>query len=220
MLEVGQRREQLPRLVVIGAGGHAGVLIAALKRAGTPPFGCVDPDRTKWRKSLLGIPVLGGDEQLDELRHGAEVQLVNAIGYTRDPAPRREIWERFQGTHRFAIVRDPTAFVDDSAVLGEGAQVLAVAIVQTGARIGENTIINTGAQVDHDCRIGAHAHVAPGAILSGDVSVGDAALIGAGAVIKHGVSIGRGAVIGMGAVVLRDVADGMRVAGVPARPIT
>jgi len=205
------------KLVVVGAGGHAGVLIAALKRAGTPPFGCVDPDPSKWGQSLLGVPVLGGDEQLDELRRREELQLVNAVGYTRDPAARRGIWERFRGAYRFAVVRDPTGLVDDSAVLCEGAQVLAGAIVQTGARIGENAIINTGAQVDHDCRIGAHAHVAPGAVLSGDVKVGDSTLIGAGAVIRQGVCIGRGAVIGMGAVVIRDVADGMRVAGVPAR---
>ena len=207
------------KLVVVGAGGHAGVLIAALKRAGTPPFGCVDSDPSKWRQPVLGVPVLGGDEQLDELRHGGDLQLVNAVGYTRDPAPRRAIWERFRGAYRFAIVRDTTAFVDDSAVLCEGAQVLAGAIVQTGARVGENTIINTGAQVDHDCSIGAHVHVAPGAVLSGDVAVGDSTLIGAGAVIKQGVNIGRAATIGMGAVVIRDIPDGVRVVGVPARPI-
>lgn len=43
------------------------------------------------------------------------------------------------------------------------------------------------------------------------------ASIGSGAVILCGITIGAGAIIGAGAVVTRDVADGVIVAGVPAR---
>ena len=209
----------MKQIVLIGAGGHARVLIAALKRAGTVPRACVDADSAKWQRALDGVTVLGGDERLPELGAPEEIELVNAIGFIRTAAPRREIWQRFAARYRFAIVRDPSAIVDDTARLGAGAQLLAGSIVQAGAAIGENTIINTGAQVDHDCRIGAHSHIAPGAVLSGAVQVGDCVLIGAGAVIKQGVVIGSGAIVAMGAVVIRDVAEGAVVGGVPARSI-
>jgi len=51
------------------------------------------------------------------------------------------------------------------------------------------------------------------------VTVGEGSHIGIGATILQGVRIGTNAVVGAGAVVLRDVPDGDRVAGVPARSI-
>lgn len=47
----------------------------------------------------------------------------------------------------------------------------------------------------------------------------DGVQIGAGAVIVGDVRVGAGAVVGANAVVVRDIAPGVRVGGVPARPI-
>ncbi|ETX27199.1 sugar O-acetyltransferase [Roseivivax isoporae] len=51
------------------------------------------------------------------------------------------------------------------------------------------------------------------------VTIGRAVWIGGGALILPGVTVGDGAVIGAGAVVTRDVAEGVTVAGNPARPL-
>ncbi|QYF96081.1 hypothetical protein KY495_15080 [Massilia sp. PAMC28688] len=51
------------------------------------------------------------------------------------------------------------------------------------------------------------------------VVIGNNVWIGAGALILPGVTIGDHAIIGAGAVVTRDVADGVTVAGNPARAI-
>jgi sugar O-acyltransferase (sialic acid O-acetyltransferase NeuD family) len=203
----------LRRIVVIGAGGHARVLIAALKRLGSTPSACLDADANKWQSSILGVPVVGDDRQLDQL---GEVDLVNAIGFTRDPSLRRRVWERFHDVYEFVSVRDSSAIVDESVILGRGVQLLAGSIVQTGSSIGANTIVNTGAQIDHDCWIGMHCHIAPGAVLCGDITVGDSTLIGARAVVKQGVSVGTGAIVAMGAVVTRSVPDNAIVLGCPA----
>jgi acetyltransferase-like isoleucine patch superfamily enzyme len=51
------------------------------------------------------------------------------------------------------------------------------------------------------------------------VTIGEDAHVGIGAVVIEGVSIGEGAFVAAGAVVVGDVPDGVRVAGVPARPL-
>lgn len=202
-------------VLIIGAGGHARVLIEALAKSGATMLGCVAKEAPAL--GSLSIPFLGDDEAL--CRHApSSVVLVNGIGSIARPDLRRDIFLRFkQKGYRFGAVAHPAAILPSEFVLGEGAQVMAGAILQPGCRIGDNVIVNTGSVVDHDCRIGAHVHIAPGAVLSGDVTVGEGAHVGTGARVIQGVKIGAGAVVGAGAAVVRDVPPGAKVAGVPAR---
>lgn len=204
-------------VIVIGAGGHAKVLIAALKRLGVRILGATDADAAKHGQTILDVPVLGGDEIL--AAHGlATVLLVNGLGTVDRTEARRAIHERLTARgFRFATVVDPLAHIAGPVEIGEGAQVLAGAVVQPGARLGVNCIVNTRAAIDHDCIIGAHAHIAPGATLSGSVRVGEGAHVGTGASVIHNVRIGAGAVVGAGAAVIRDIPDGAVAVGVPAR---
>lgn len=204
-------------VIVLGAGGHAKVLIDALQRAGVEIAGATDADPGKCGKSLLGVTVFGGDDVLGRYLPDS-VRLVNGLGSVRVDGARRRLFERFKDQgYQFAAVVHPSAIVAPDVVLAEGAQVMAGAVVQTGSRIGKNAIINTRAAVDHDCRIGEHAHIAPGATLSGAVEVGDGAHVGTGASIIQGIRIGRDCLVAAGAVVVGDVRDGAKVAGVPAK---
>lgn len=192
----------MAEIYVLGAGGHAKVLIDALKLCGIQIAGVAEP---------------GDDEALLDKRTDS-ILLVNGVGGVGDTVPRRRVYEKFkQRGFRFATVRHPAAIVADDVELGEGVQIMAGAVVQPGARIGDNTIVNTRAVVDHDCDIGNHCHIAPGATLSGMVTLGEGAHIGAGATVIQSVKIGAGAVIGAGAAVVRDVPAGVRAVGVPAK---
>lgn len=206
-------------VVVIGAGGHAKVLIAALGRLGARILGATDTDAAKHGQTVLDVPVLGGDETLS-VHDPAAIFLVNGLGTMNRTEVRRTIYERFVGRgYRFATVIDPLALIAGPVEFGLGAQVLAGAVVQPGARLGVNCIVNTRASIDHDCVIGAHAHIAPGATLSGGVRVGEGAHVGTGASVIHNVRIGAGSVVGAGAAVIADIPDRVTAVGVPARTL-
>lgn len=207
------------RVVILGAGGHARVVLALLRAMGATVEGCLAPERpnSRWPRE---IPWLGSDDSLRSLNTKRDVLLANGIGSVVDCGPRRKAFEiaRSAGFH-FLTLCHPRATVEADVSLGEGAQVMAGAILQTGVQIGANAIVNTGAIVDHDSLIGDHAHLAPGTRLSGCVTVGSAVHIGTGAVVIQGVTIGKRAVVAAGSVVLADVTEESRVAGVPASPL-
>ncbi len=206
-------------VILVGAGGHALVLLDALLLTSTVVLGLVDRDPKLAGRMVLGISVLGGDEALRAYAPET-VRLVNAIGSAGTMERRRSLYEKYCGAgYAFASVLHPAAIISRHAVAAPGAQLMAGAVVQAGASVGENTIVNTGATVDHDCRIGAHVHLAPGVTLSGSVQIGDATHVGAGATVIQGVRIGARCTVAAGAVVLSDVADGTTVAGVPARRV-
>lgn len=204
-------------IIILGAGGHAKVLIDALLASSAVIAGIVDPDLTLAGTKILGVPVLGGDNVVNEFPP-SEVQLVNGLGSVGLPVKRQQLFERFKGMgYNFATVIHPSAVIASDVVLGEGAQVMAGAIIQPGCRIGTNSIINTRASVDHDCIIGDHVHIAPGVTMSGEVQVGNGAHVGTGVAIIQGASIGNDCLVAAGAVVTKDVIAGTMVRGVPAR---
>lgn len=209
------------KCVILGAGGHARVLIDVMLEAERYDIACVlDSDSGLWGKEIYGIPITGGDELLAGMMAKGISHFVVAVGSIKDNEPRARLY-------RLAIDRGlapltitaVTATVSKNAILKPGCQILSRVVVNPGAIIGDNSIINTGAIIEHDCLIGKHVHVAPGAVLSGMVQVGDLAHIGTGSSIKQGVRIGDGAVVGVGAAVISDVAKGQVVAGVPAKII-
>lgn len=207
---VSRSRDGLP-VILVGGGGHGRVVLDALRSAGHSVVAVCDPDPDVARRLPSDIVYLGDDEALETYAPDS-VALANGLGSTASTATRRTLFERLTARgYRFLSVRHPNACIADDVVLGEGTQILAGAIVQTGVRLGANVIVNTGAQADHDCEIGDHVHLAPGVVLSGGVRIGAGCHVGAGAVVIQSIVIGPNTLIGAGAVVVRDVEPGSRL---------
>ena len=205
-----------PEIVVLGAGGHARVVVETLRASGVSQLACIAPTRPDERWAT-DVPWMGADDAFDSLP--SETLLVNGIGSVGDTRLRKRVYtEAVERGFRFHVLTHPSAHIASDVQLQPGAQVMAGAVVQTGTVLAENTIVNTGAIIDHNGRIGAHSHIGPGATLSGDVVVGEGVHIGTGATVIQGITIEERAVVGAGAVVIADVVASMVVVGVPARP--
>jgi sugar O-acyltransferase (sialic acid O-acetyltransferase NeuD family) len=191
-------------LIILGASGHARVVLSAIQANGGTLRVCIAPAAPdpRWPAE---IPWLGDDGVLERL-DPTMTPLANGLGSIDDTTLRCRVYEKARlSGFRFPAIHHPAAFIDPCATLSEGAQVMAGAVVQTGARIGENATINTGARVDHDVDIGPHTHVAPGVIISGDARVGERVHIGTGAIVIQGITIGPRALVAAWAVVIDDV---------------
>ena len=188
------------RLFLVGAGGHAKVVLEAL-RASHPGIAVRVLDQSADRKSLLGLAV----ERMPAALSGA---VHIAIG---DNAARARVG---QSVSQLFTVIHPAAMVSPTARVEDGVFAAALCVIGPEARVGRGAIVNHGAIVDHDCVVDEWSHIAPNATLGGGVSVGRSVLIGAGATVLPGVRIGDRAIVGAGAVVLADVAPGVTVSGI------
>ncbi len=209
----------LPRIVIIGAGGHGRVVLDILVQAGQYEVaGFADSNPSLHGRRMDGVPILGDLEAVGRLR--AEGQIDGAVVAIGDNGVRRAFAARIErmGVPLVNAVH-PSANLARNVTLGRNVVIAAGVLVCAHCQIGDSVILNTGCIVDHESMIGTAAHVCPGARLAGRVTVESGAFIGIGATVIQNIRIGCEAVVGAGAVVIRDVGPMSTVVGVPARPV-
>ena len=206
----------LPKLLIMGAGGHAKVVIELIRAGGIFDLvGLVDVQSVG--TLVNGAQVIGADEDLDRLRSEGITHAHVAIGHN---ARRLALSRQLEGRgFLLANAVSPSAIISPSARLGAGLAVMAGAVVNADSSLGDACILNTRASLDHDGTLHEGAHVAPGCALAGNVSVGRLAFLGVGTSVIPGVEIGEAALIGAGSCVVSSIPAHSKAYGVPARVV-
>jgi sugar O-acyltransferase (sialic acid O-acetyltransferase NeuD family) len=200
--------------LVMGASGHAKVVIDALLASGNRIVGCYDDDESlAGTDPVPGVTVVGGSSALvANWRKGQKV--VIAIGENRIRL-RLSLLLKVE----YGIASAPSVVLGKGVTIGPGSMLLPSATVNIDSAIGMHAILNTSCSVDHDCRIGDFAHIAPGCALGGNITVGEGTFLGVGTRVIPGIRIGRWSIVGAGAVVTKDLPDNCTAVGVPAKVI-
>lgn len=194
-------------MILIGASGHAKVIIDILERNGQNIDCLVDANPSI--KSLCAYEV-----EHDATFDFNQKQAIISIGSN---SIRKKLAECLPCIFNIGI--HPQSILDTTVVVKEGTVIMAGAIINRDTKIGKHVIVNTSASIDHDCILEDFTHVSPNVTLCGAVYVGEGTHIGAGVVAIPNIKIGKWAVIGAGAVIIEDIPDFAVVVGNPGRII-
>jgi sugar O-acyltransferase (sialic acid O-acetyltransferase NeuD family) len=98
-----------------------------------------------------------------------------------------------------------------------GVTILSGVTITASVKVKLGTLINKDCILSHDVIVGEFVEISPGARILGGVSIGSHTSIGTNAVVLPGIIIGKNCVIGAGSVVTKNVIDGVKVMGIPAK---
>ncbi|MFO1391238.1 MAG: acetyltransferase [Agitococcus sp.] len=208
----------MKKIVVFGAGGHAKVVIDIALLMGYQVLAVFDDDNSKQGQSVLGIPVVGNQQQLISFAQQHEIHhFFVALGHN---ALRLQLAQKFIAANLLPVTLiHPKATIAASANIGLGTVVMAGACINADVIIGHQVIINTSAVIEHDCIVADGVHLAPTTALCGAVQVGQQTLIGVGAKVLPAITIGEQVMIGAGAVVINHIPSWQKVVGIPAKAL-
>lgn len=203
-------------LVIIGAGGHAKVVMDIAEASLRAVCGVIDRQYDLGHR-FLNSTIVGNEALLEDNSFVKDHEFIVAIG---DQSTRRRLsLQIVDAGGSLATLRHPASVVSPHATIEAGTVLAAGCVVNPSARVGRFCILNTGCTVDHDVRLADGVQICPGANLAGTVTCEEDVFVGTGAVVIPRINIGAAAIIGAGAVVVRDVLAGTMVVGNPARPI-
>jgi sugar O-acyltransferase (sialic acid O-acetyltransferase NeuD family) len=202
-----------PRLILIGAGGHAHACIDVIEQHGGYQIVGLIGMHDEMHDHRLGYDVIGTDRDLPELAKTIQYALIT-VGQIENPAHRVRLFQEVIAFgFQLPTVIAPSAYVSRHATLGAGTIVMHGAIVNAGASVGKNCIINTRALIEHDATVADHCHISTGAIINGNTAIGSGSFVGSGSIIKEGASLGEGCLVGMGLTVRHNQPDNAKFTG-------
>lgn len=206
------------KIVIIGGGGHAKVVISILKKLNN--FEIVGFTELEEKSNILGIEYLGTDEVLQDLFNKGIKNTAIGLGQIKSAEIRKKIVNFADEIgFQFPSIISPNSIVNEEVKIGAGTVVMDGVVINSGSKVGNYSIINTNSSIDHDCLIGNFVHIAPGVTLSGDVKVGNNVLIGTGANVIQGITITDNSIISAGSSVQKTILKPGVYRGVPARLI-
>ncbi len=201
-----RERQDLEKIILLGAGGHAKTIIDTLERNGDfEILGFIEHKQGR-AFSYRGYSIIGTDDELGNIYQKGIQNAIVSVGFLGRSTTRQRLYSILKEVgYNLPTIIDSTAYVAPDAVIGEGTYIGRNAVVNVDTRVGKMCIVNTAAIVEHDCFVGDFSHIAVGAVVCGGVAIGKNCLVGANATVLQQKMVGDETIIGAGAVVTRNI---------------
>ena len=212
-------------ILLLGAGGHClSVLDSLIALSEYDKIGIVDMATSNSTEEganmIMGIPVVGTDEDLNQLHKEGYTNAFISVGSVGDVSLRARLYHMLKRIgFEIPNIIDKSSIVSPFATLGEGIYIGKKSVVNVNTKVGNNCILNTACIIEHECRLGDFVHISPGSVLNGNVRIDAGTHIGAGSIIKQGIHVGSDTMIGMGSIVLIDIGNNKTAYGNPCKEV-
>ena len=210
------------KVIVVGSGGHAKVVIDILEEmisngAELQIIG-VTSNSIALSDLFFGYLVLGPDEIIKNYANDEAIVAAMGLGGFKDNLLREKVFNYIKGFGiNFINVIHPSAIISKTAKFGEGIVIFPGVIINTVVEIADNSIIATGSSIDHETVIEKNVLISAGVTIGAYSKIGQGSLLALGCKVISGVKIGVNVLVAAGAVVISDIEDDKKVFGIPAK---
>lgn len=210
----------MEKILIIGAGGHAKTIADTINKDNLYEIvGFIDKGQVG-EKIYQGYKIIGSDDMAKALFGQGVHNAIIGIGFMGESHSREKIAQLYKNIgYRFPPIIDSTAIIANDVHIDEGTYIGRQVVVNANAQIGKFCIINTGAIIEHESKVGDFSHIAVGGVICGRSYIGKKTFIGANSTIIQCLKVGNDCIVGAGAVVIKNIDDGKKVVGNPAKEI-
>ena len=178
-------------IIIIGSGGHGAELDEYIRfnnKNGRPEFrviGFLDDNPDAYAAYQLSAPLLGGVRDHNIKSDCAYLMGIANLKY------RKFFVEKFlaEGAE-FVCLLHQTAYISESAKIGQGVVIGPMANIGPNAVIGDFTMINSRCSLGHDTTVGRYNFISPNVCFSGFSTIGDENLFGINSATIPQIKIG------------------------------
>jgi UDP-perosamine 4-acetyltransferase len=209
----------MKKVIVIGSGGHAKVVIDILQEMKDNEIIGVTSNSPKTNSVFFGYPVLGDDNVLNGYLKHENIYVAMGIGGYQDNHLRENVFHFIKSIgFTFINVIHPSAIISSSVKLGEGVVIFPGVVINTDVEIGNNTIVATGSSIDHETIVDDHVLISAGVTVGAYSTIEKGVLLALGSKVISGLTVGSYSLVAAGAVVVSNIDRNQRVFGIPAKP--
>jgi sugar O-acyltransferase (sialic acid O-acetyltransferase NeuD family) len=154
--------------------------------------GVLDDNNELTGKSLLGVPILGTLDLLDDFK---APWVFNSVALSKES--RKIVNEKLKKFNvYFASIIHKSVNIDHCNI-DVGCYIARTSYIESRSQIGFGSMILPGATIGHDTEIGDNCFIASGVHVGGNVNIGQYTWIGAGSCVHPGSIVGAGSVVDM-----------------------
>lgn len=167
----------MDEIIIIGAGGHARVVIdAALTNKNIKIVGFLDDGDIE---NILGIQKLGNVSEIENFKN---FKFHIAFGNNEI---REKLSEKI-GEEKLVTIVHPKAYLSQDIILGNGCYIGANVVINSKTILEDLVIVNTGSIIEHDCILRKSSHISYGVLVGSSVEISEKIYVDMGRIIKRG----------------------------------